>query len=304
MKQYLDSIKDMYKTIAQEELNSLFELIDARSDALDKKKEYYDYDKTIKSKTKDIRSLESQIAALDGVSTAEAKAKRARLSAELAEAREDLESTQLDHSIQISKESLSNLKTTLQEEFDDKWNTLGQNLDEVTALLENANQLTSANTAVVSDALNSLLSFYGISTSRSGITAHASGIRRVSSSHIGLTNESGSEILVTKYGLISKFNPGDGVVPSDLTERLYTLAQSVKPNSRVGGADLSGIAHNNGNVGVVQNYDSLIHIDGSADAATVEDLKNLSSNILEKSYEYTSRRITRDYVKTGGRRIV
>lgn len=38
MKNYLDSIKDMYKAIDQEELDRLFKLIDARSDALDKKK--------------------------------------------------------------------------------------------------------------------------------------------------------------------------------------------------------------------------------------------------------------------------
>ena len=38
MKKYLDSIKEMYKDMAKEELDALFKLIDARADALDKKK--------------------------------------------------------------------------------------------------------------------------------------------------------------------------------------------------------------------------------------------------------------------------
>ena len=37
--QYTDAIKDLYKNQAQEELNAINELIDARSEALQKKKE-------------------------------------------------------------------------------------------------------------------------------------------------------------------------------------------------------------------------------------------------------------------------
>ena len=305
MKTYLDSIKDMYKAIDQEELNRLFKLIDLRSEALAKKKSYYDFDKTIREKTKDVRSLESQIAALEGVSTSEAKGKRAKLRAQLAEAQEALEETQRDHELQLSKEGLDGLKTTLQEEFDNKWDNIGQDLDALQQLLSTANSLTAENTATINDTLNSLLSFYGIDTGSTRISKkYASGTRAVKGTHVALSNEAGSEILVTKHGLISRFNPGDGVVPADMTERLYTLAQSIKPGSRFGGGRIHGLRGGNGSVDVTQNYGSLINIEGSADAATVEDLKRLSSSLLEKSYNYTSRRITQDYVKTGGRRVL
>lgn len=305
MKTYLDSIKDMYKAIDQEELDRLFKLIDARSDALDKKKAYYDYDKTIREKTKDVRSLESQIAALEGVSTSEAKGKRAKLRAQLAEAQEALEETQRDHELQLSKEGLDGLKTTLQEEFDDKWDNIGQDLDALQQLLSTANSLTAENTATINDTLNSLLSFYGIDTSSTRISKkYASGTRAVKGTHVALSNEAGNEILVTKYGLISRFNPGDGVVPADMTERLYALAQSIKPGSRFGSGRIRGLRGGNGSVDVTQNYGSLINIEGSADAATVEDLKNMSKDLLERSYDYTSKRMTQDYARTGGRRKI
>ena len=67
MKSYISEIIDMNKNLAQSELDNLFKLIDARNEALSAKKNYYEFDSTIKSKTKDIQSLEAQIAALNGV---------------------------------------------------------------------------------------------------------------------------------------------------------------------------------------------------------------------------------------------
>lgn len=249
--------------------------------------------------------MESQIAALEGVSTSEAKGKRAKLRAQLAEAQKALKETQRDHELQLSKEGLDGLKTTLQEEFDDKWDNIGQDLDALKQLLSTANTLTSENTATINNTLNSLIAFYGIDAKSTKVSKkYASGTRVVKGTHVALSNESGNEILVTKYGLISRFNPGDGVVPADMTERLYNLAQSIKPGSQFGARRIHGLMSGNGSVDVTQNYGSLINIEGSADAATVEDLKRLSSSLLEKSYNYTSKRITQDYVKTGGRRVL
>lgn len=64
---YQQAIIGIIKDQAQAEQDALFKVIDARKDALDKKKKYYDYDKTIKNKAKEINLLKQQIAALDGV---------------------------------------------------------------------------------------------------------------------------------------------------------------------------------------------------------------------------------------------
>lgn len=64
---YQQAIIGIIKDQAQAEQDALFKVIDARKDALKKKKDYYDYDKTIKNKSKEINLLKQQIAALDGV---------------------------------------------------------------------------------------------------------------------------------------------------------------------------------------------------------------------------------------------
>ena len=64
---YQQAILGIIKKQAKAEQDALFKVIDARKDALKKKKDYYDYDKTLKNKTKEIDLLKQQIAALDGV---------------------------------------------------------------------------------------------------------------------------------------------------------------------------------------------------------------------------------------------
>lgn len=48
---YKQQILSIVKTQSQKEQDALFKVIDARKEALKKKKEYYDYDKQLKSKT-------------------------------------------------------------------------------------------------------------------------------------------------------------------------------------------------------------------------------------------------------------
>lgn len=296
MKGYINDIRDMYKDIDQSELDALNKLIDARRKALESKKNYYEYDKSIRDKTKDIQELTSQIAALEGVNSAEARAQMAKLKEELAEAQEDLEDTRMDHYFDLSSDALDDMQDILEDEFDEKWDKLELNLDDLKQLLSDAQALSTQNTAQITTSINKLLAFYGISAGSTGISAFASGTRRINSSLVGLSNESGSELLVTKNGIISHFNPGDGVVPSALTQRLYAMANGNLPIAGVSGGTISPEIH--------QHYDSLINIEGSADAATVEDLKRFSQDILEKSYDYTTRRIKQDYVRTGGSRRV
>lgn len=293
MKSYIMSIRDMYKDIDQSQLDALKKLIDKRKKALSAKKAYYDYDKTIKEKTKDIQELQAQIAALENVNTAEARAQTARLVEELQEAQQDLEDTRTDHFFDLSSDALDGMQEVLEDEFDEKWDKLGLDLERMQQLLEDAKTIYSDSGEAVVTTLNKLLAFYGISPT--SIPAYASGTRRINSSLVGLSNERGSELLVTKHGIISHFNPGDGIVPSALTQKLYAMASGKLPISSIGSM---------GETHVDQHFDSLIHIDGSADAATVEDLKKISKEILESSYNYTTQRIKQDYVRTGGTRRI
>jgi len=115
-----------------------------------------------------------------------------------------------------------------------------------------------------------------------------------------LTNERGNEIIVTKDGMITPLKQGDGIIPSNLTDRLYNMA--LKYNIKENGFAMPYV--NKAETTVNQTFDSLIHIDGSADAATVEDLKRMQKDLLETSYKYTSDKMWKGYMKSGGKRVV
>lgn len=139
---YTEAIKDLYKNQAQEELNALNELIDLRSQALQKKKDYYSYDKTIKSKTKDITAMQMQIEALNGVSTAESKAQKALLEEQLSDLEEDLADTQADHIYQVQIDGLNEQKEILQDIYDKFVDSLNKCLDAEGTIISNATVLS------------------------------------------------------------------------------------------------------------------------------------------------------------------
>lgn len=139
---YTEAIKALYKNQAQEELNALNELIDTRSEALQKKKEYYDYDKTIRNKTKDITAMQMQIEALNGVSTAESKAQKALLEEQLSDLEEDLADTQTDHIYQVQIDGLNKQKEILQDIYDKFVDSLNKCLDTEGTIISNATVLS------------------------------------------------------------------------------------------------------------------------------------------------------------------
>lgn len=299
MKQYSDSIIDMYKTIDQKELETLYKLIDARSDALDKKKEYVEYSKNISKQNNDILGLQSELAALEGINTLEAIAKRKKLELELSEKQEALDETVQNHIFDLSKDGLSQLKETLQESFDDRWEEIGSDLEKISTVIGEATALTTTSMDAINTTLQTLLKHYGIDASfASGTT----GVPRKLRARVG---ESGSEIITTNNGLIMTLDKGSGVIPNDMTENLMLMAQGIIPNILTASSSIPSVdSIRGGDTKIEQHYDSLIHIDGSADAATVEDIKRMTNDLLDKSYQYTSKKIYEGHIKAGGRRTV
>lgn len=309
MKSYISEVIDMNKKLAQSELDSLFKLIDARRQALDSKKAYYDYDKTIKGKTKDIQSLEAQIAALEGVETSESKAQKARLEADLADAKDDLNDTMINHSFELSKDALDELKNILQDEFDDRWDNIGQDLDEIQKIMSAANELTSAQTHAVGSALNKLLSFYGIdpvSTELNqfgNISGYASGTKSVDKDKVAWTQENGEEIIIRRSdgAILTPLRHGDSVIPNDLSNKLFEWGNYYPQefaNNLV--SKLPNIPKvESPNTVVKQHYDSLINVEGNVDSTVITDLQKFAKTFYQGSYQYTIKEIARDARKNG-----
>ena len=149
-KQYKDGIKEssqaiysynqemlkMYEDQVSKENDLLKENVDIRQKAKDAKEDYYQLDKTIKSKNKDINAIKAQIAALEGTTNAAAKAKLEQLKADLAEKEEDLEDTKHDHEIDLISKGYDNLTDQADKALDSTLNAVKSNSQMQTAVIE------------------------------------------------------------------------------------------------------------------------------------------------------------------------
>lgn len=149
-KQYKDGIKEssqaiysynqemlkMYEDQVSKENDLLKENVDIRQKATEAKKDYYDFDKTIKSKNKDINAIKAQIAALEGTTNAAAKAKLEQLKADLAEKEEDLEDTKHDHEIDLISKGYDNLTDQADKALDSTLNAVKSNSQMQTAVID------------------------------------------------------------------------------------------------------------------------------------------------------------------------
>lgn len=132
---YKNQIIELGKTTMQSEVDALVKVIDKRKEALNRKKEYYDYDKNIKSQTKDLQALEAQRAALEGVEGEAAKAQRAKLDAQIADAQEQLDDTKKEHQYSMESQGYDDLTEKLQDSLDKQLKSLSGSLDEQSKLI-------------------------------------------------------------------------------------------------------------------------------------------------------------------------
>ena len=117
----------------------------------------------------------------------------------------------------------------------------------------------------------------GYATGTTGIT---------SSTEIAKIDEVGKELRI-KYGgdAYDILHYGDGVVPKNLTDNLFTLA-----NHKGDIMKTINSVDRGGDITVNNNYESLLTVNGDVDKEALPGLKQL----LEQSYEYTSQRLYKE----------
>lgn len=139
----------------------------------------------------------------------------------------------------------------------------------------------------------------------SGTTSAKKGVARVF--------EEGPEIINTKNGTFIPFRGGEGVVPAEQTRSLINLANSISNGSlKLQMPDMSAYhqvpeVRNN----IINNndihIDSLVTINGNADATTADQLKQIAQNLVnnrqfgERMTEIVSRRQAQDGRMAGKR---
>ena len=158
---------DAIKNGIEKEIEAYEELIKAKQDELSAEKDLHDFQKSVMDQQKDIADLERQLAALSGDNSASARAKRAQLEAELAEARSQLEETYYDRSISNQQEALDKELESFQEEKDKEMETLDEHLEDTEQVVSESIDTVQGNADTVSETLADTTDKYGVDISDS-----------------------------------------------------------------------------------------------------------------------------------------
>ncbi|WP_419094182.1 Ig-like domain-containing protein [[Ruminococcus] torques] len=120
------------------------------------------------------------------------------------------------------------------------------------------------------------------------ISGYAKGTRGVKKDlEFAKINEIGNELIIRRGGNdYTTLTYGSAVVPHNLSSKLFTLAEHTNQILN------STVKRNNGNENIAINnhYDSLLTVNGNVDRDALPGLEKL----LQKSYEYTSKRMYKD----------
>lgn len=157
---------DVYINQITKENEYLQDNISKRKEALEAKKDYYDYDKTIKDKTKDINTIKAQIAALEGTTNAVAKAKLEQLKADLADKQEDLEDTKYDHKIDMESKGYDNLANQADKALDSTTQAVKTNADMQKSVIDNMLKEVQGNYKDVYDNITNIVKDSGAQISK------------------------------------------------------------------------------------------------------------------------------------------
>lgn len=302
---YKQQILSIVKTQSQKEQDALFKVIDARKEALKKKRDYWEYDKKIKSSTKEINLLQQQIDALDGVTDAESRAQKARLEAQLKDAQDDLDDTVRDHVYDLQVDGLDDLEDQLKEDFE-KWsNELSGNLDKMSQAINDAINNSGASAADAMNTLAEVLKQFNITPDQLGISAsnlsagnikkYAKGTDHVGHNSVCLTNENGREIVVTNKGWLTKLGASDQIISTDNTAALIEMAEKYRNNDLISNIKLPEIKSDGGKSVTINYGGNTFTVQGDLVRDTLPDLQT----ILKKSNEYTQNKMRQNLRRFG-----
>ena len=177
-----DAIYDLQKARVDEikngidkEIEAYEELIKKKKEALSSEQDLYSFRKSISEKNKDIAEIERKLAALAGDQSMAAQAKRARLEADLAEAKAEREEMYYERSVENQQEaydkSLENF-TAEKEVEKEEWD---KQLEDTKQMVADAFDDLAQKAGVVHDTLTGLAAEYGITLSDAILTPWENG---------------------------------------------------------------------------------------------------------------------------------
>jgi len=144
-----NAVKSLVQDGIQLELSALKELISSYEDSLDSAKDLYDYQKKISEKTGSIASIQKQLAAYQGDTSEETRAKVQKLTQNLEKAQTDLAETEWEQNISDQKKLLDDVYSEYEE-------LLNNRLDNVDDLMREMIDAANANTETIRDEISNV----------------------------------------------------------------------------------------------------------------------------------------------------
>lgn len=127
----------------------------------------------------------------------------------------------------------------------------------------------------------------------SQLSGYATGLKKATEEELAWTQENGPEVVISPStgAVLTKINPGDSVIPNNLSENLFKWGkynpERVMPRLS---SSITTPNIDNRSVTVSNNYDSLLTVNGNVDRDALPGLKEL----LELAYQNTSKRMKQD----------
>ena len=286
-----DSVTTILKNNAKQKLDAINKTISAYSEAIKKSNDYYTYDKQLKSSNKDIQILKSQINALNGVSDAASKAKKARLEAELQEKQDALDDTVKDHIYNLQIDGLDKLSTQLNDDYEKYCKELSSSVDKIEETFTSLSGTISSEGTKIDSTITTILGHYGVKPSDLGLT----------DSKVTGYAQGGLVKSVHKNGDdgLASLAVGGEVATVDVVNLANKIRQDKVLNALANGHTLNGMTMDGiGTTEINVNFGEAIGAINVPSGVSKEELQR----IVNESYKYTSQKVTRDMAKIVGRK--
>lgn len=286
-----DSVTTILKNNAKQKLDAINKTIDAYKEAIKTSHDYYTYDKQLKSSNKDIQILKSQINALNGVSDAASKAKKARLEAELQEKQDALDDTVKDHIYNLQIDGLDKLSTQLNDDYEKYCKELSSSVDKIEETFTSLSGTISSEGAKIDSTITTILGHYGVKPSDLGLT----------DSKVTGYAQGGLVKSVHKNGDdgLASLAVGEEVATVDVVNLANKVRQDKVLNALANGHTLNGMTMDKfGNMDIAVNFGEAIGNINIPEGVTSQQVQR----IIDEAYQYTSQKVIQDVTKAFGRK--
>lgn len=294
-----DTVIDVIKNNAKEKIDATNDMIDAYKKALQSEKDYYEYDKNLKSSNKEIQQLQNQIAALNGVADAASRAEKARLEEQLQDAIDSRDDTIKDHIYTLKVDGLDDLSDMLDDNYEKYVKELAQDIGKIEEALKDVTNTVHDSSSSILSAWEEILKHYGISgsdlgLSDSNLTGFASG------GLVKAVNKNGDSG-------IASLKSGEEVVVEDTVRfagELLPKLKSLVSNPTIGDSQLSNGFTPSIDLEQLQSNNELnIYYDNLMEIQKIEGLADMSEKDLQKLMEACYKYTNDNIIKTVAKRL-